>query len=361
MYTKEMLDTLKIRPGASIHISNSSLLSNEASDKYFVNAIHQQGIVVRPQTNMDNGNRDEQHLKHLAFSSGFIIREVDDALAKKRQNLESELPKVLGPDEDILFGNEHTVRMVVGYLTDAGSRKYLWGTESDIDKVLECTQIEVRWRHKLMFTDSPDQKQIEALLQKPVLIRDQDSLIRDQDLLYSISDFADEFYESIKYPTTLTHTVARQYLWKLPKTFVAWEISQSLTGSRAVQAVEAKWKLDYELAPHEISEKNGEHFSWLIETPGLPEKFKLLTKAQQLNWLTWRERYWKASTTERGLSVILVARRSSLQKQFLMDLIMQALRFEVETLDFQVHGLDRLIESAIESNAPASDPSASET
>ncbi|AJQ46454.1 MULTISPECIES: hypothetical protein [Pseudomonas] len=338
MYSKAILEVLGVKQGSHVHILNSFLSTNKAGYDCFIEALHEDRIEVLSSENRENFNVARKYWKTLSFGSTFNIREADEALTARRQKL--ALPTVLSPDEDILFGKEATVRLVCTYTIDEGAPRFLWGTESDIDQVLACTEVDVKSRHKLMLKSSPNKEQVRALLQ-------QRRLITDRDFLYGILEFADDFYQGMKSPTTLSHTVARNYLSKLPKAFVAWEISQSVTDNSDVQAAPVQWQFEHELAPNELNQETGEALFGLNDEDFGPSH-EVHAKYDLLDTLVRQERYWKASTTEARLSVIMVARRSSLQEQGLIDQINQALPFPEVPYYFEIPGLDGLIEAAIE-------------
>ncbi|WP_410458081.1 hypothetical protein [Pseudomonas putida] len=338
MYSKAMLEVLGVKKGSHIHILNSSLSNDKAGYDCFIEELYEDRIEVISRENRENFNVARKYRGILSFGSIFNIREADEALTARRKKL--ALPTVLSPDEDILFGKEATVRVVCTYTIDEGAPRFLWGIESEIDQVLAYTQVDEKSRVKLMFNSSPNEEEVRALLQ-------QRQRITDSDFLYGILDFADDFYQGMKFPTVLSHTVARNYLSKLPKTFVAWEISQSVTDNSDVQAAPVQWQFEDELAPKELNEENGAALVGLSD-----EDFGLshedYSKYDLLDALVKQERYWKASTTEARLSVIMVARRSSLEEQYLIDQITPELPFPQASYYIEIPGLDGLIEAAIE-------------
>ncbi|WP_338744470.1 hypothetical protein V3D52_17200 [Pseudomonas putida] len=333
MYSKAMLEVLGIKQGSHVHILNSFFSDDKAGYDCFIEALYEDRIEVLSSENKENFNVARKYREILSFESIFNIREADEALTARRQKL--ALPTVLSPDEAVLFGKEATVWVVCTYTIDEGAPRFLWGTESDIDQVLACTEVDVKSRVKLMFNSSPNKEQVRALLH-------QRRLITDRDFLYGILDFADDFYQGMKFPTVLPHTVARNYLSKLPKAFVAWEIAQSVTDNSDVQAAPVQWPFEHELAPTELNQENGAALFGLSIENADYSKYDLLAT------LVRQERYWKASTTEARLSVIMVARRSSLQEQGLNGQITHALPFPEVPYDFEIPGLDGLIEAAIE-------------
>jgi len=338
MYSKAMLEVLGVKQGSHVHILNSSLSNDKAGHDCFIEELYEDRIEVISRENRENFNVARKYRGILSFGSIFNIREADEALTARRQKL--ALPTVLSLDEAILFGNEATVRVVCTYTIDEGAPRFLWGTESDIDQVLACTEVDEKSRVKLMFNSSPSKEEVRALLQ-------QRRLITDRDVLYGILDFADDFYQGMKSPTVLSHNVARNYLSKLPKTFVAWEISQSVTDNSDVQVASVQWQFEDELAPKELNQENGAALSGLSDEDfGL--SYEDYSKYDLLATLVRQERYWKASTTEARLSVIMVARRSSLQEQGLIDQITHALPFPEVPYYLEIPGLDGLIEAAIE-------------
>ncbi|MGO3985788.1 hypothetical protein ABI582_15570 [Pseudomonas sp. SAS7] len=333
MYSKAMLEVLGIKQGSHVHILNSFFSDDKAGYDCFIEALYEDRIEVLSSENKENFNVARKYREILSFESIFNIREADEALTARRQKL--ALPTVLSPDEAVLFGKEATVWVVCTYTIDEGAPRFLWGTESDIDQVLACTEVDVKSRVKLMFNSSPNKEQVRALLH-------QRRLITDRDFLYGILDFADDFYQGMKFPTVLPHTVARNYLSKLPKAFVAWEIAQSVTDNSDVQAAPVQWPFEHELAPTELNQENGATLFGLSIENADYSKYDLLAT------LVRQETYWKASTTEARLSMIMVARRSSLQEQYLIDQITHALPFPEVPYDFEIPGLDGLIEAAIE-------------
>jgi len=339
MYTKEMLEVLGIVKDSHIVILDSALSSDKTGYDCYVQGIEKDYIRVLSSENKKNNNVATTYWKNIWFYSKFTIREADAKLAARRQKLAADLPKILSYGEDILFGKEDAVRVAVRYTIDDGPPTYLWGTESEINQVLACTHVDKQSIHKLMFTSSPDQKQVRALLQKCELIADQVSL-------HGISDFAEDFYRGMKYPTVLSHSAARKYLSRLPAGFVAWHVTQSLTDHSDVQLGAVQCELGHGLTSNELSEETGVILFGLNELVKSRDEFK--SKYKLLTRLLGRKQYWKSSTTEPGLSVILVARRSSLQEQDLIRQVSQAVPFPVDHYGFQKPSLHALVEAAIE-------------
>ncbi|WP_296235217.1 hypothetical protein [Pseudomonas sp. UBA4617] len=347
MYTKAMLEVLGLGENSHIHILNSELSSDKAGYDCYLQDIWEDRIRVLSSENKQNFNVATKYWDHLYFYSEFRIREAEEKLAERRQKFVSQLPKVLSPAEDILFGRENTVRVAVGYTIDDGPLSFIWGIESEINRVLACTNVNKQSTHKLVFTSSPEQAQVRTLLQKF-------KLITEQVPLYGISEFAEDFYKGMKYPTVLSHTAARKYLSRLPKAFVAWEISQSLTNHSDVRVAPAQWKLEHELAPNELSRKNPETLSWLRELLK-PSKdadvVEHVSKHELFTTLIGRETCWKASTTKDRLSVIMVARRSSLLTHDMITQVSRALPVPEDPYDtqsFSSYELRGEIERAIE-------------